>query len=130
MDETTRRRSIQEAYNREHGITPETIKKAIRRGLEDQIIARKTAQEAIHADDDTFDLSETLLQLEQQMLAAAEALDFESAARLRDRIKDLRESPTLKIHGTTKPENDSTTAQSPGKRPRREASRGPKPRGH
>ncbi|OWY71709.1 excinuclease ABC subunit B [cyanobacterium TDX16] len=130
MDETTRRRTIQESYNREHDITPETIKKAIRRGLEDQIIARKTAQEAIHADDDTFDLSETLLQLEQQMLAAAEALDFESAAKLRDRIKTLRESPTLKIHGTAKPEKGSDTAQAVGQRPRREASRGPKPRGN
>jgi excinuclease ABC subunit B len=130
MDETTRRRSLQEAYNTHHGITPETIKKAIRRGLEDQIIARKTAQEAIHADDETFDLSETLLQLEQQMLAAAEALDFESAARLRDRIKVLRESPTLKIHAASTPENASGTVKSPGQRPRREAARGPKPRGH
>jgi len=130
MDETTRRRTLQEAYNSNHGITPETIKKAIRRGLEDQILARKTAQEAIHADDDTFDLSETLLQLEQQMLAAAEALDFESAAKLRDRIKTLRESPTLKIHAASSPESASGTVKSPGQRPGREAARGPKPRRH
>lgn len=130
MDETTRRRTLQEAYNTHHGITPETIKKAIRRGLEDQILARKTAQEAIHADDDAFDLNESLLQLEQQMLAAAEALDFENAARLRDRIKILRESPTLKIHAASTPEIAPAAAKAPGRGPRREASRGPKPRGH
>ncbi len=95
MDETSRRRKLQEDYNTKHGITPETIQKAIRRGLEDQVLARKTAREAIHAGAEAFDVSETISELEQEMLAAAESLDFEKAARLRDRIKELKSSPVL-----------------------------------
>jgi len=97
MDETTRRRALQEEYNRQHGITPETIKKAIRRGLEDQIAARKRAREAIHAPEDEFELTESIVELERQMLEAAEALEFERAASLRDRIRKLREAPTLTL---------------------------------
>ncbi|QDV91557.1 UvrABC system protein B [Phycisphaerae bacterium RAS2] len=97
MDETTRRRALQEEYNRQHGITPETIKKAIRRGLEDQIAARKRAREAIHAPEDEFELTESIVELERQMLEAAEALEFERAAALRDRIRKLREAPTLTL---------------------------------
>ncbi len=97
MDETTRRRALQEEYNRQHGITPETIRKAIRRGLEDQIAARKRARDAIHAPEDEFELTESIVELERQMLEAAEALEFERAASLRDRIKKLREEPTLTL---------------------------------
>ncbi len=97
MDETTRRRALQEEYNRQHGITPETIRKAIRRGLEDQIAARKRARDAIHAPEDEFELTESIVELERQMLEAAEALEFERAASLRDRIRKLREGPTLTI---------------------------------
>jgi excinuclease ABC subunit B len=95
MDETTRRRKLQEDYNTKHGITPVTITKAIRKGLEDQISARKTAREAIKASEETFDLTESIADLEKEMFAAAEALDFEKAAQIRDRIKKLKESPTL-----------------------------------
>ncbi|QOJ02735.1 MAG: excinuclease ABC subunit UvrB [Planctomycetia bacterium] len=97
IDETTRRRALQEEYNRQHGITPETIKKAIRRGLEDQIAARKRARDAIHAPEDEFELTESIAELERQMLEAAESLEFERAASLRDRIKKLREVPALTI---------------------------------
>ncbi len=95
IDETQRRRAIQQAYNTEHGITPETIKKAIRKGLEEMISARRTAREAIRASEDAFELNESIGDLEKQMYEAAEALDFEKAARLRDRIKELKESPAL-----------------------------------
>ena len=95
IDETDRRRECQEAYNREHGITPTSIKKAIRKGLEDKISARKTAREAIHASEEAFDVTESITDLEREMFAAAEALDFERAAELRDRIAALKESPTL-----------------------------------
>ncbi len=95
IDETRRRRELQEAYNAAHGITPEGIRKAIRQGLEQQIAARKTVRAAIKAGEDAFDLTETVADLEKEMFAAAEALEFEKAARLRDRIKALQESPTL-----------------------------------
>jgi len=95
IDETARRRQLQEGYNRDHGITPETIRKAIRKGLEEQVAARRTVREAIRATTEGFDVTESIADLEQQMLAAAEALEFEKAAQLRDRIRQLRESPTL-----------------------------------
>ena len=95
IDETRRRRAIQEAFNAEHGITPETIKKAIRKGLDEMVSARRTARDAIRASEDAFDLNESIGDLEKEMFEAAEALDFERAARLRDRIKELKDSPML-----------------------------------
>ena len=95
IDETDRRRTIQHAYNLEHGITPATIQKAIRKGLEDKIAARKTARAAIKATEEVFDATESIADLEKEMFAAAEALDFEKAAKLRDRIQALKDSPTL-----------------------------------
>ena len=95
IDETDRRRKLQEAYNQKHGITPSTIQKAVRKGLEDKISARKTVREAIQASEEAFDLTESIADLEKEMFAAAESLDFEKAAQLRDRIKALKESPSL-----------------------------------
>src|SRR5690606_30785310 len=86
IDETERRRGIQEAYNREHGITPTTINKAIRKGLEDQIAARQTARKAIRASEEAFYATESIAELERRMFEAAESLDFEQAAKLRDKI--------------------------------------------
>jgi len=100
IDETNRRRSIQQRYNEEHGITPATIVKAIRLGLESEISARKTAREAARLSEEQFDQQELLSMLEEEMLAAAEALEFERAAELRDRIKQLKQQPVL-IGGAT-----------------------------
>lgn len=93
IDETNRRREIQLKYNEEHKITPETIKKAIRSSLEQEISARKIAREAVHAAEDEYDRSELIAALEQEMLEAAERLDFERAAVLRDRIRQLETGP-------------------------------------
>jgi excinuclease ABC subunit B len=95
IDETDRRRSIQLAHNKTHNITPQTIKKAIRRGIEFELRARKTAREAITADEGEFDQIEFLAELESQMLKAADALEFESAAALRDQIKQVQDAPLL-----------------------------------
>ncbi len=97
MDETDRRRKIQEAYNQEHNIKPESIKKAIRKGLASAVKARKTAAEAIKSSELELDRTELITLLEKEMLEAAEALEFERAASLRDRIKELKESPTLTV---------------------------------
>ena len=78
------------AYNKEHGITPQTIQKAIRSSLHDQLQARETARKAIHASESEYDRGELLATLEREMLEAAEALEFEKAARLRDRIDELK----------------------------------------
>jgi len=92
IDETDRRRTIQQQYNEEHSITPESIKKSIRRGIEDELSARQTAREAFHADgnEKDFDLDERIEFLENEMLAAADNLEFEKAASLRDEIAGLQ----------------------------------------
>jgi excinuclease ABC subunit B len=91
IDETNRRREKQTAYNAEHGITPETIRKAIRRGIEEEIEARRIEREATGAgDEQQYVTQEYLQELEAEMLAAAENLEFERAADLRDRILRLK----------------------------------------
>jgi excinuclease ABC subunit B len=92
VDETRRRRALQEAYNLEHGITPETIRKEIRAGIEAEAASRAVAFEAVGATDDARRRSAELVeQLEADMMQAAAELDFERAARIRDDIASLRE---------------------------------------
>ena len=93
ISETDRRREIQAEYNRKHNITPTTIRKAIRTALADQLRARQVARQAIHASSEQFDRTELIAQMEAEMFAAAEALEFEKAARLRDRIQELKDAP-------------------------------------
>jgi excinuclease ABC subunit B len=92
IDETNRRREIQLAYNEENDITPETINKEIRNSLERIVGAYKTAAEAVRASEDELDRTELVGMLEKEMLQAAEALEFEKAARLRDRINELKQA--------------------------------------
>ncbi|MCG3179266.1 MAG: UvrABC system protein B [Phycisphaerae bacterium] len=95
IDETERRRKLQLDYNREHGITPRTIVKAIRSGLEHELEAHRIAREAVGAEEKDYEREELIAMLEAEMLAAAEALEFEKAARLRDRIQELKDVPEL-----------------------------------
>jgi excinuclease ABC subunit B len=96
MDETNRRRSVQLKYNEEHGIKPETIKKAIHSTLESEVKARRTVQETIHANANEFDQTELINLLEDEMLQAAQNLEFERAAQLRDKINEIKGAPTIK----------------------------------
>ena len=92
IDETNRRREIQQAYNEAHGITPQTIKKAVR----DLISISKAAE----ADDEEFkkepesmdarELEKLAKELEKKMRQAAAELNFEEAAKLRDRMKEVK----------------------------------------
>ncbi len=90
LDETSRRRALQLAYNAEHGITPETIVKAIRRGIEEEVHAREEVRKAVGRDEVEEVTAEYLNELEAEMLSAAENLEFERAAALRDRIVALK----------------------------------------
>jgi len=90
IDETKRRRDLQIAYNAEHGITPETIVKAIRRGIEEEMQAKEQVRKAVGMDEETADSEDYLNALEAEMLKAAEELEFERAAALRDRIMQVR----------------------------------------
>src|SRR5687768_16356819 len=96
IDETARRREVQLNYNAEHGITPTTIVKSIRASLESEVKARKTVQEMIHATDDQLDQTEIIKLLEEEMLQAAQNLEFERAAQLRDKINEMKGAPTIR----------------------------------
>jgi excinuclease ABC subunit B len=89
MEETRRRREAQVAYNREHGITPETIHKAVRAGIEAEVAGRRAARVAVHLSQEDFARTELVRELETEMHKAAEQLEFERAAELRDRIQEL-----------------------------------------
>jgi excinuclease ABC subunit B len=92
IEETRRRRKVQEEYNRRHGITPETIRKGIRVGIEAEAAAHAQANAAVGRGDEARYITEEYLgELEAEMYAAAEALEFERAAALRDRIHQMRE---------------------------------------
>jgi excinuclease ABC subunit B len=90
IDETNRRREMQLKYNAEHGITPETIRKAIRAGIESEIAARRLVTRIAGREEDEYVTQEYLEDLHRQMLEAAENLEFERAAQLRDMIFRLR----------------------------------------
>ncbi|MEX2386355.1 MAG: helicase-related protein, partial [Phycisphaeraceae bacterium] len=109
IDETNRRRDKQLAYNVEHGITPQTIKKAIRMGIELELRARKTAREAIGAESEKeYDREVVIAELEADMLQAAQHLEFEKAAALRDKLQQVKDAPDIgkvKVkRGDNKPE--------------------------
>jgi excinuclease ABC subunit B len=106
IDETDRRRKIQLQYNKEHNITPETIRKEIRSGLALELKAGKIAREALRIEPDEFEKVELVAALEKEMLEAAEALDFERAAVLRDRLKELKELPELVLLESKKKKRD------------------------
>jgi len=105
MDETNRRRAVQEQYNAAHGITPQTVQKAIRSNIESEIKARKTAADAIKADEVTLDNTELLKLLEEEMLQSAQNLEFERAAQLRDRIQELKGAPLIESRNFGKPDS-------------------------
>lgn len=90
MDETNRRRKIQLEYNKEHNITPTTIKKEIRKGIEGEVSSHKIVYETVAESEEEYITQEFVNELQGEMLKAAEALEFERAAELRDRIQALR----------------------------------------
>ena len=92
MSETNRRRALQEAYNREHGITPETVRNAIRSVLEVTRRVEETAPEAL-----TEEERDALMRrIEEEMIGAAKELEFERAAQLRDQLLKLRGEAPMK----------------------------------
>jgi excinuclease ABC subunit B len=106
--ETNRRRSVQEAYNTEHGITPQTIQKSVRK----MVKAEDYEAEAVEAVlDDPKALKSMLEQLENDMWVASEALDFEKAAGIRDQMRSIE----ARIKGLPEP----TTAGKGSRRRRR-----------
>ena len=91
IEETERRRAKQIAYNTEHGIVPKTIQKSIRRGIESELKARRQARESAETNEKPIDARVLAGELEAEMLEAAEAFQFEKAAKLRDQMLRVRE---------------------------------------
>ena len=92
IEETQRRRSIQMKYNEEHGITPQTIKKAVRDLIS---ISKKVAVEEVEMEKDPESMSEKELKnmiqkIEKKMKKAAADLNFEMAVELRDQMIELK----------------------------------------
>ena len=94
IEETERRRSIQEEYNKEHNITPTTIKKAVRDLI---AVSRAVAETEVKLEKDPEsmnkkELTKLIARVEKQMRAAAADLNFEQAAQLRDKMIELKKS--------------------------------------
>ncbi len=90
LDITNDRREKQAAFNREHNITPRSVKRAVEETLRLYEQAEKVVSHVVAEDAEGYDVIETVRQLEQEMKEAADALEFERAAMLRDQIKELQ----------------------------------------
>ncbi|HLH52782.1 MAG TPA: excinuclease ABC subunit UvrB [Verrucomicrobiae bacterium] len=84
------RRNKQMAYNREHNITPRSVSRAVEESLSSHYQTNKQAQSFLAESGVDLDISETIKELEEEMLAAANNLEFEKAALLRDQVRELR----------------------------------------
>ena len=89
ISETNRRRKIQMQYNKEHGITPQTIKKDIRDSIRATIVAETSEKYELT---ENASIEEIINKLTEEMLKHAEKMEFEEAAKLRDKIKELEKS--------------------------------------
>lgn len=89
ISETNRRRKIQMQYNKEHGITPQTIKKDVRDSIRSTIVAETSEKYEL---EENASVEEIINKLTEEMLKHAERMEFEEAAKLRDKIKELEKS--------------------------------------
>jgi excinuclease ABC subunit B len=97
IGETERRRKIQLEYNEKHGITPETVKKAIRDLVRSEAPKDEVDEEPIKVDINPEEAMKLIKNLERSMLDAAKKLEFEEAAKLRDEIAKLRKELGLSV---------------------------------
>lgn len=111
IDETARRRAKQLEYNAQHKITPETIRKAIHRGIEEDKLAKEVVRAAAGRDEATELNEEYVQELEAEMLAAAENLEFERAAAIRDRILEVKGQQGGKGRPRATPQGSSARAK-------------------
>lgn len=129
IGETNRRRELQLKYNEENGITPRSVVSAIKNSIEEEIEAHQLAQEAAGNTKEDYVTAEYLEELQKEMLEAAQNLEFERAALLRDRIATLKgekvASPQAKPgrRGRGKPRGPKSEGGEP------KMTRSPRPRG-
>ena len=96
IDETSRRRTIQEAFNQKHGITPKSVKREIREFKAGDEFAKETEQTTEDEHFEVDSIPAEIVKLKAEMKKAATALEFEEAASLRDRVRTL-ENLLLKL---------------------------------
>jgi len=94
ISESNRRREIQLEFNRENEISPRSIQKAIRQGIEDLVGAEEFVQNLTGQERDEYELNKYISEIEYEMEMAARNLQFEKAAVLRDKIKELKQVKT------------------------------------
>ncbi|MGC6466173.1 MAG: excinuclease ABC subunit UvrB [Akkermansiaceae bacterium] len=103
LDVTEYRRSVQKAYNEEHGITPQSVKRAVQQSLHEREESAKEARQVntslVAEDDMVYNAVEVIRELEEEMQSASSQLEFEKAAHLRDQIKELRKRAGLDEQG-------------------------------
>ncbi|MGH7132545.1 MAG: excinuclease ABC subunit UvrB [Phycisphaerales bacterium] len=125
IGETERRRVKQVAYNTQHGITPQTIQKAIRNSMELELRAQRTARSAAVRSEPEYETAELIRMLEEEMLEAAAAMEFEKAAKLRDQARGLRAGKGPPSLGTRtklrRSELDGEGGDGRGQKPERKA---------
>ncbi len=143
IEETERRRAKQIAYNTLHNITPRTVQKSVRRGMEVELKARKQARETSAVSEPQVEIAELIAVTHEEMLAAAERMEFEQAALLRDSLAKLKRrqadaaatgGPTLVRPSEFTPggrgpkEKPKTAPGTPGTRAGRKARKAPRKR--
>lgn len=127
IDETLRRRKIQQEFNQAHGITPTTVKREIKSGIHSAAAAHQQARDIVSGKASAggqLITEEYLEQLESQMLQAAEDLEFERAASLRDQVTSLRD----RVGETVEDYNNSSAQPSGPRRRGKSKTRVPRPK--
>ena len=114
IDLTQERRRVQEAYNLANGLTPTKIEKAIRESLSQTEKARETEEYVVREAGEDYDVVRAIAEMEREMAEAAEAMEFERAALLRDQIYELKKSENP-FKGTVQEKKRKTVAYHPGK---------------
>lgn len=92
IEECERRRKIQLEFNSKHGITPKSVERAIHLGIEEFAQAEELARDVTGQSEEAYELSGQIADLERQMDLAARNLEFERAAKIRDKIRQLKEN--------------------------------------
>ena len=124
IQETERRRTLQMAYNKKHNITPKTIIKPIKDDIGADLRNHREANQALENENTVYITEELIEELQTEMLKAAEALEFERAGHLRDRIGQLKDAIGKPLNSV-----EGTEPKSGGKGSRRKGRRASKRRG-
>ena len=114
IDLTRERRRVQEEYNRANGLTPRKIEKAISESLVQAEKARATEEFVVREAGEDYDVVRAIAEMEREMAEAAEAMEFERAALLRDQIYELKQSENP-FKGAVQEKKRKTVAYHPGK---------------